>query len=94
LPGGTSVRVSVRAISTFALGAVIALGLTTQALAAPAAPLITSPSSYSWVSTSTLTVSGTAETGSTVELFVDSVSRGTATATGGSWSRSPTAIIC
>jgi hypothetical protein len=54
----------------------------------PAAPQIGSPASYSWSKTSTLTFTGTAEAGSTVELFDDNTSLGTAVANAaGTWSR-------
>jgi hypothetical protein len=55
---------------------------------APGAPSIYSPSSYSWSRSSTLTFTGTAQAGSTVELFDDSTSLGTAVASAsGAWSR-------
>jgi hypothetical protein len=58
----------------------------------PAAPRITSPSSYSWVK-GTLTISGTAEPGSTVEVRDGSLSFGTTVATAsGTWTRQVTGI--
>jgi hypothetical protein len=58
---------------------------------APPAPAITAPASYGWVRTSTFTVSGTAQSGSTVELFDGSTAFGTTTATAaGTWSRAIT----
>jgi hypothetical protein len=52
----------------------------------PAAPAITSPADNSYSSTGTYSVDGTAEAGSTVELFDGATSKGTTTATGGNWS--------
>src|SRR5205085_7120783 len=49
----------------------------------PDAPSITSPADNSYDNTSSLTVSGTAEAGSTVDLFDGATSLGTKTATGG-----------
>jgi hypothetical protein len=55
---------------------------------APAAPVIESPAEGSVSTTSSITVSGTAEAGSSVELFDGSVSKGFATAgAGGAWSK-------
>ena len=57
----------------------------------PPAPYITAPTSYAWNRTSAMLVTGTAEAGSTVELFDDSASLGTTVATAsGSWSRTIT----
>ena len=54
----------------------------------PAAPAITSPAGGATTSSGTLTVSGTAEPGSIVELFDGVASKGvTATSLGGSWSK-------
>ena len=54
---------------------------------------ITSPGSYSWVRSSTFTISGTAAPGSTVEVFDDNSSRGTTVVTAaGTWSRQLTGI--
>ena len=55
---------------------------------APSAPTITSPGNYSWTRSSTLVIAGTAEAGSTVEVFDDGRTLGTTVATGsGTWSR-------
>jgi hypothetical protein len=60
---------------------------------APPAPSITSPGNYSWVRSSTVTISGTASPGSTVEVFDDSSSRGTTVVTAaGTWSRVVTGV--
>ena len=54
----------------------------------PATPTIVSPSNYSWVNTSTVTITGTATPGSTVEVFESERSLGTTTVNAaGSWSR-------
>ncbi|WP_164019414.1 adventurous gliding motility protein AgmC [Pyxidicoccus trucidator] len=53
---------------------------------APAAPVVLSPASGSYVATTSPTVSGTAEAGSTVTVFIRGVAAGTTTAVGGSWS--------
>jgi hypothetical protein len=56
--------------------------------APPAPPAITSPAEGATSSSGTLTVSGTAEPGSIVELFDGAASKGvTATSLGGSWSK-------
>ncbi|MEZ6113299.1 MAG: Ig-like domain-containing protein [Pirellulaceae bacterium] len=67
---------------------------------APAAPVITgisddtgSSSSDGDTSDTSLTISGTAEDGSMVEVFRDATSIGTATATGGSWSLADSATL-
>lgn len=53
---------------------------------APAAPTITAPASYSWSRTATVTLSGTAQSGATVEVFDGTTSFGTTTATPtGTW---------
>ncbi len=58
---------------------------------APPAPAITAPSSYSWSRTATLMLSGTAQAGSTVEIFHGATSFGTATvAAAGTWARAVT----
>ena len=54
--------------------------------AAPGAPAITSPADDTVTNNNDVTVSGTAEAGSSVELFDGATSLGTTTATGGSWS--------
>jgi hypothetical protein len=60
---------------------------------APGAPTITAPGNYSWVRSSTVVVTGTAEAGSTVEVFDDGVTLGTTvTAANGTWSRTLTGI--
>jgi hypothetical protein len=60
---------------------------------APPAPSITSPASYSWNSTGSVTISGTAQPNSTIELFDDTTSVGTTVATAlGTWSRSLTGV--
>ena len=54
----------------------------------PASPAITSPEEGATISSGTLTISGTAEPGSIVELFDGVASKGvTATSLGGSWSK-------
>jgi hypothetical protein len=56
--------------------------------APPAPPVITGPAEGATSSSGTLTVSGTAEPGSIVELFDGAASKGvTATSLGGSWSK-------
>lgn len=60
-------------------------------LAAPAAPVVRSPTPNALLNTGWPTFSGTAEPLSTVRLFVDGVDRGTAAASAtGSWSFTPT----
>jgi hypothetical protein len=57
----------------------------------PPAPAISSPASYSWSKTRLVTFTGTAQGGSTVELFDGGASLGTTvTSAGGAWSRSVT----
>ena len=53
----------------------------------PAAPVFTSPADNSLQNTATVTLSGTAEAGATVEIFEATTSRGTTVATGGTWSK-------
>ena len=61
---------------------------------APTAPVITSPSNGTLTSDNTPTVTGTAEANSTVEVFADGVSLGTATADGaGDWTFTPGSAI-
>jgi hypothetical protein len=51
-------------------------------------PAITAPGNYSWSRTRTLTLSGTAQAGATVEVFDGATSYGAATAAlNGTWSR-------
>lgn len=57
--------------------------------AAPAAPVITSPTDGALLNDSTPTFAGTAEAGATVEVFVDGTSIGTTTAVGGAWNLTP-----
>jgi hypothetical protein len=58
---------------------------------APAAPGIAAPASYSWTRSSSVTFTGSAEAGSTVELFDDATSLGTTvTSASGAWSRQVT----
>ncbi|HEX6021208.1 MAG TPA: Ig-like domain-containing protein, partial [Solirubrobacter sp.] len=52
---------------------------------APPAPVITAPPNASHQNTQTVTLSGTAEAGSTVEVREGATLRGSATATGGNW---------
>jgi hypothetical protein len=53
--------------------------------------VLTAPANYSWSRTSTFTVSGTAQAGSTVEIFDGGTSFGTTTTTAlGTWSRAIT----
>ena len=59
----------------------------------PATPAITSPADGTTSASTALTVSGTAEPGSIVELFDGSTSRGVTTATsGGAWSKAVAAL--
>jgi hypothetical protein len=58
---------------------------------APKAPVITAPAEGAIVAGS-FTVSGTAESGATVELFESGVSRGTIAASGGTWTRQITGV--
>jgi hypothetical protein len=59
---------------------------------APAAPTFESPAAGSSVS-STFTLTGTGESGSTLELFEDGVSRGTVAVSGsGTWTRQLSAV--
>ena len=61
--------------------------------AAPGAPVFTSPADNAWSASSTVTLSGTAEAGATVELFEGSTSKGTASASiSGAWTRSVTGL--
>jgi hypothetical protein len=54
----------------------------------PPAPAISSPQNYSWVKNRAVTITGTAQAGSTVELFDSGSSLGTTvTSAGGSWAR-------
>ena len=55
---------------------------------APVAPTITAPPDNSFQNSTTVTLSGTAEAGATVEVFEGATSRGTVVATGGTWTRS------
>jgi uncharacterized protein YhfF len=62
-------------------------------LTAPAAPLVESPADGSHMNTGTIVISGTAEPGSSVEVFEGAASRGTTNATaGGSWSKTLTGL--
>ncbi|SEK93114.1 Myxococcales GC_trans_RRR domain-containing protein/MYXO-CTERM domain-containing protein [Stigmatella aurantiaca] len=59
--------------------------------AAPAAPVVTTPANNAVINDNTPTYSGTAEQGSTVNVIVDGVPVGTATANAsGNWSFTPT----
>jgi hypothetical protein len=59
----------------------------------PATPTIASPADGTTSASTTLTVSGTAEPGSIVELFDGATSKGVTTATsGGAWSKAITAL--
>jgi chitodextrinase len=53
----------------------------------PAAPVIQSPAEGATVPAGTVTLSGTAENGTTIELFAGGVSRGTVGVANGAWSR-------
>jgi hypothetical protein len=57
---------------------------------APAAPQITAPATAAATS---FTLSGTAEPGTTVEVFENSSSRGTVAATNGNWTKSFSAVV-
>jgi hypothetical protein len=60
---------------------------------APAPPVITSPANNSTTNSSTVTVSGTAEANSTVELFDSPTSKGTTQAdASGNWSKELTGV--
>ena len=59
----------------------------------PAAPVINSPVHNSFNNTGNVTVSGTAEANSTVEIFDNGNSIGTVTATGGNWSKALTGVV-
>ena len=59
---------------------------------APAAPAFTSPADNALQNSATVTLSGTAEAGATVEIFEGAASRGTVTATGGNWTRTLTLV--
>ena len=60
---------------------------------APAAPAITAPANNAILGTQTVTLSGTAEANSTVEIFEGTTSRGTTTTTAaGTWSRQLTSV--
>lgn len=55
---------------------------------APSAPVISTPStSPLYTSNATPTIAGSAESGSTVNIYADGILVGTVTATGGSWSK-------
>jgi large repetitive protein len=57
--------------------------------AAPPAPVITSPTGGSLTNDNTPTITGTAQTGTTVEVFDGVASLGTTAAAGGTWSLTP-----
>jgi hypothetical protein len=61
-------------------------------LTAPAAPAITSPPDGTTNNTGSFTVSGTVEAGSVVEIFDGVTSKGTVSATGGTWSKAFTGV--
>jgi hypothetical protein len=62
-------------------------------LTAPAAPIVESPADGAHTSSTTIAISGSAEPGSSVELFEGATSRGTTNATaGGAWSKTLTGI--
>src|SRR4051812_11223030 len=87
--GKLSVQSIARAAAILAVGAGVALIGAAPARAVPPTPSITSPTSYSWLSTSTLTASGRGQASSSVELFVDWESRGkTTVSSSGTWSLS------
>src|SRR3712207_3694030 len=70
------------------MSAGVVLTAPTPASAAPGAPTVSSPSSYSWAAANTITISGSAAPSSTVSLYESNVLLGTTTATSsGSWSR-------
>ena len=59
----------------------------------PAAPAITTPAADGYNTTGNVTLGGTAEAGSTVEVFDGATSKGTTTASGGgTWSKSLTGV--
>ncbi|HEX2110140.1 MAG TPA: Ig-like domain-containing protein [Gaiellaceae bacterium] len=61
---------------------------------APAPPVIESPADGSILATATITLSGTAEAGSFVEVFDGTASKGGTTATGsGTWSKTLTGVV-
>ncbi len=58
----------------------------------PDAPVITTPAADGYDLDGDLTIAGSAEAGSTVELFDGATSKGTTTATGGTWSIALTGV--
>jgi Big-like domain-containing protein len=56
-------------------------------LTAPAAPVITSPPDGTTSNTGSFTVSGTVEAGAVVEVFDGATSKGTVSASGGTWTK-------
>lgn len=54
--------------------------------ALPATPVITNPANNSLTNSTNITASGTADSGSTVTVFLDDVMRGSVTASSGQWS--------
>ncbi|GAB3588258.1 hypothetical protein GCM10027345_39970 [Hymenobacter daeguensis] len=78
---------TVRAYAINSEGTSYGLPITfTTTAATTAAPVMTAPASNSLLTTTTPTYSGTAPAGSTVTVYVDNVSIGTTTATGGNFS--------
>ncbi|RKQ92267.1 Ig-like protein group 3 [Solirubrobacter pauli] len=65
--------------------AAVGLDFTVDTLA-PSPPVISTPTANQWLTASFVTVSGTAEAGASVELREGQFTRGTTTATGGTWS--------
>ncbi len=87
-PGTTPATYSVTATDTAAGTA--SAPLTVIADTTPPAPVITAPVGGSTTNDTTPTITGTAEPGSTVEVFVDGISQGTTTADGtGNWTLTP-----
>lgn len=90
---GSTARISARAIDTASNQTTSAERTVTVDNAAPAPPVINSPADNSSNNTGNVTVSGTAEANSTVELFDGTTSRGTTLANGsGAWSKALTGV--
>jgi Tol biopolymer transport system component len=83
---GSTARISARAIDTASNQTTSAERTVTVDNQAPAAPVINSPANNSFNNTGNVTLSGTTEAGSTVEVFDGATSKGPATVTSGNWS--------
>ncbi|MDA0181841.1 Ig-like domain-containing protein [Solirubrobacter phytolaccae] len=60
---------------------------------APNPPVVAQPTANQWLTASTVTVTGTAEAGTSVELREGQFTRGTTTATGGNWSITVNTVV-